>query len=149
MSDEFDRDLTKARADAEQARADFLVVLGELSDDDLDRERRGGWSVRKVLEHSIHSEVLYGRLARHLRELPQPEGDVVTVPPATAADAISALEESRKALDEAVQGVDEDTFYTLRVVGHEEYSILSLLENVTLHDREHGPQIREIVAATS
>ncbi len=146
---EFEDDLTKANADATAARKDFLEVVRDLKDGDLDRERRGGWSIRKVLEHAIHSEVLYGRLARHLRELPQPEGDAVTVPPASVADAVSALEHSRAALDEAIDGVDEDTFYTLHVVGHEEYSILSLLENVTLHDREHGPQIREILAATA
>lgn len=146
---EFKDDLSKANADATTARKDFLEVVRGLKDEDLDRERRGGWSIRKVLEHSIHSEVLYGRLARHLRELPQPEGEAVTVPPASVADAISGLEHSRAALDEAIDGVDEDAFYTLHVVGHEEYSILSLLENVTLHDREHGPQIREILAATA
>ncbi len=146
MSDDFERDLAKARDDASQAREGLLAVLRDLKDEDLDKERRGGWSVRKVLEHAIHSEVLYGRLARHLRELPQPEGDAVTVPPASVADAISALENSRAALEEAVEGVDEETFYTLRVVGHEEYSVLSLIENVTLHDREHGPQIQNIVS---
>lgn len=145
---EFEDDLTKANADAKTAREELLIVINGLQDADLDRERRGGWSIRKVLEHAIHSEVLYGRLARHLRELPQPEGDAVTVPPASVADALAALEDSRTALVEAIDGVDEDTFYTLHVVGHEEYSVLSLLENVTLHDREHGPQIKEILAAT-
>lgn len=147
MSDEFDRDLSKAREDTSQARDGLLAVLRDLKDEDLDKERRGGWSVRKVLEHAIHSEVLYGRLARHLRELPQPEDEAVTVPPATVASAISALENSRAALEAAIDGVDEETFYTLRVVGHEEYSILSLLENVALHDREHAPQIQDIVSS--
>ena len=147
MSDEFDRDLSKAREDTSQARDGLLAVLRDLKDEDLDKERRGGWSVRKVLEHAIHSEVLYGRLARHLRELPQPEDEAVTVPPATVASAISALENSRAALETAIDGVDEETFYTLRVVGHEEYSILSLLENVALHDREHAPQIQDIVSS--
>ncbi len=145
---EFETDLVKANTDAETARKDFLAVITSLDDADLDRERRGGWSIRKVLEHAIHSEVLYARLARHLRELPQPEGDAITAPPASVADAVTALDNSRAALVEAIDGVDEDTFYTLHVVGHEEYSVLSLLENVTLHDREHGPQIKEILAAT-
>ncbi|MCH7580474.1 MAG: DinB family protein [Chloroflexi bacterium] len=147
MSDEFDRDLSKAREDTSQARDGLLAVLRDLKDEDLDKERRGGWSVRKVLEHAIHSEVLYGRLARHLRELPQPEDEAITVPPPTVASAISALENSRAALETAIDGVDEETFYTLRVVGHEEYSILSLLENVALHDREHAPQIQDIVSS--
>ena len=147
MSDEFDRDLSKAREDTSHARDGLLAVLRDLKDEDLDGERRGGWSVRKVLEHAIHSEVLYGRLARHLRELPQPEDEAITVPPPTVASAISALENSRGALETAIDGVDEETFYTLRVVGHEEYSILSLLENVALHDREHAPQIQDIVSS--
>ena len=146
MSDEFERDLSKARDDTSQAREGLLSVLADLKDEDLDKVKRGGWPVRKVLEHTIHSEVLYSRLARHLRELDQTEGEAVTVPPPTVADAISALENSRKALEEAVEGVDEETFYTLRVVGHEEYSVLSLLENVALHDREHAPQIQDIIS---
>jgi hypothetical protein len=32
-------------------------------------------------------------------------------------------------------------------MGHEEYSVLSLLENVAGHDREHIAQIQEILAA--
>ncbi len=145
---EFEKDLAKATTDAKTAREDFLEVVRALSDADLDRERRGGWSIRKVLEHAIHSEALYARLARHLRELPQPE-EPVTVLPATVSEALAALEECRAALVAAIDGVDEDAFYTLHVVGHEEYSVLSLLENVTLHDKEHGPQIKEILAATA
>ena len=147
MRGEFEQDLSKALEDASRARDGLLAVLRGLNDDDLDKVKRGGWPVQKVLEHAIHSEVLYGRLARHLRELPQPEDEAVTVPPATVADAVSALGHSRTALLEAVEGVDEETFYKLRVVGHEEYSVLSLLENVALHDREHGPQIQDIISA--
>lgn len=146
---EFEKDLAKAKADAKTAREELLVVIRSLKDEDLGRERRGGWPIKRVLDHAIHSEVLYARLARHLRELPQPDEDAVTVPPASVADAVSGLEDSRAALDEAIDGVDEETFYRMRIVGHEEYSILSLLENVTLHDREHGPQIQEILAATA
>ena len=40
-----------------------------------------------------------------------------------------------------------ETFYELRKVGHEEYSILSVLENIANHDREHAEQIRNILAA--
>jgi len=55
MSDEFGRDLSKALEDISKARVDLLAVLGELNDEDLDKVRRGGWPVRKVLEHAIHS----------------------------------------------------------------------------------------------
>ncbi len=38
-----------------------------------------------------------------------------------------------------------ETFYELKRVGHEEYSVISVLENVANHDREHAEQIRAIV----
>jgi len=38
-----------------------------------------------------------------------------------------------------------ETFYELRRVGHEEYSVLSVIENVANHDHEHAAQIRAIV----
>jgi hypothetical protein len=43
--------------------------------------------------------------------------------------------------------VDEDHFYALRTVSHEEYSILSLLENVANHDREHAAQVEATLTA--
>ena len=65
---------------------------------------------------------------------------------ASVAEAARGLTASRDGLLAALEGVDEETFYRLGAVGHEEYSVLSLLENVALHDREHGPQVREILA---
>ena len=41
-----------------------------------------------------------------------------------------------------------EKFYELRKVGHEEYSVLSILENVANHDREHAEQIRKTLADT-
>jgi hypothetical protein len=62
------------------------------------------------------------------------------------------LLDSRKALLSALGSLEEDvrayeTFYEVRKVGHEEFSVLSLLENVASHDREHAEQIRSILAA--
>jgi hypothetical protein len=49
-----------------------------------------------------------------------------------------------------VEGVDEEAFYALRPLNNEEghgqtYSVLSVLENIALHDREHAAQIRAIL----
>ena len=63
------------------------------------------------------------------------------------ADAGRRLDASRRALLAALDGVDEESFYRLRVVGHEEYSVLSVLENAANHDREHGEQVRATLAA--
>jgi hypothetical protein len=65
--------------------------------------------------------------------------------PSTIADAISRLAESRRTLAGTVDGVGEDVFYELRPVGHEEYSVLSVLENVVSHDAEHEHQIRRLI----
>ena len=147
MSDEFDRDLSVARDSLTSAREGLLAVVRALAEDDLGRARRGGWSVRKVLEHVIHSEWLYSRLATHLRGDTSAEED----PPvafASVAEAVRQLDAVRAALLAAIGGIDEEPFYRLQTVGHEEYSVLSLLENVALHDREHGPQVQEILAAS-
>jgi hypothetical protein len=61
------------------------------------------------------------------------------------------LLDSRKALIKALGSLEEDvaayeTFYEVRKVGHEEFSVLSLLENVASHDREHTDQIRSILS---
>ena len=148
MATEFEHDLEHARTELEPPREELLAVVGALTDDDLDRERRGGWSVRKVLEHVIQSEWLYVGLTSHLRDQPV-QGDRDSGAPSSATDAIERLDASRKALLGALEGVDEESFYRLRSVGHEEYSVLSLLENVALHDREHEAQLREILAATT
>ena len=146
MTAGFDRDLTAAREELEGARHELLGVVSALNDADLDRARRGGWTARRVLEHVIQSEWLYARLVAHLRELLVP-GDVVSGAPSSAADALQRLDASRRALLAALDGVDEESFYALRVVGHEEYSILSVLENAAHHDREHAAQVRAIVEA--
>ena len=147
MREEFARDLATARDSLASAREGLLAVVSALAGDDLERARRGGWSVRKVLEHVIHSEWLYSRLAIHLKGATPPE-DSEPAAFASVAEAAEQLDAVRAALLAAIDGVDEESFYRLQTVGHEEYSVLSLLENVALHDREHGPQVQEILAAS-
>ena len=147
MTADFERELTGAREQLEAAREELLTVVGALVDADLARSRRGGWAVGRVLEHVIQSEWLYAGLVAHLRDRPSP-GDVVTGVPASVADAADRLAASHQALLVALDGVDEASFYRLRSVGHEEYSILSVLENGTNHDREHAAQVQAILKAS-
>ncbi len=147
MTSEFKQDLTNAQRELDGAREALLSVVNALSDDDFGRGRRGGWTVGRVLEHLIQSEWLYSRLVNHLRDLPVEQGEVSGSAPASAADAAGQLEASRGALLSAFDGVDEESFYRLRVIGHEEYSVLSILENEWHHDREHAEQVQSIVAA--
>ncbi|MDP3769141.1 MAG: DinB family protein [Dehalococcoidia bacterium] len=147
MTDEFEADLRTAREQLDTSREGLLKVVGALSDADLDRGRRGGWPVRRVLEHVIQSEWLYSRVVTHLRGLPV-EGDLVSGAPTSVPDALDRLGAARRALLQAAEDVDEEAFYQLQTVGHEEYSILTVLENTALHDREHADQVQEILERT-
>ena len=147
MTSEFERDLSAAKEQIDAGRGVLIGVLDGLSDADLDQSRRGGWSVGHVLEHVIESEWLYARLVQHLQERPV-QGDAIAGALASVADACERLAGSRQALLAALEGVDEEPFYRLAAVGHEEYSILSVFENQANHDREHAEQIRSILAAS-
>ena len=144
MTSELEQDLQSAREGLAAAREVLLAVVTALSDDDLEQGKRGGWTVRRVLEHVIESEWIYSRLTAHLRGLPVP-GDAIDAKPASVADARDRLAASRAALLHALEGVDEESFYHLGTIGHEEYSILSILENEINHEREHAEQIGAIV----
>ena len=65
--------------------------------------------------------------------------------PGSASEARTMLLDSRKAVLKALEELEMDPmasekFYELRKVGHEEYSVLSVLENVAAHDLEHTEQ---------
>lgn len=144
MSSELEQDLQSCRESLDAARDELLAVVAALSDDDLEVGKRGGWTVRRVLEHVIESEWIYSRLTAHLRGLPVP-GDAIDAKPASVADARDRLAASRAGLLRAVDGVDEESFYKLVPVRHEEYSVFSLIENTINHDREHAEQITQTI----
>ena len=139
-------DLTAAHQELEAARTDLVVALNAVPDEALERSRRGGWTVQRVLQHLIQSEWHYAALITQLR------GQTATPPPdergnpASVSDAAQRLTESRRALLGALAGIDEAAYYRLDTIGREEYSVLSVLENVAHHDREHAAQLRSIVA---
>ncbi len=147
MTTEFERDLAENLDAAARARAALLKRLRLLSDEDLLRTRRGGWSMQEVLRHVIEAEVSYTRVLGFLR------GITVQIPDATPDDVasipavIAALKRHRKELESAVDGVDEATFYEVRALGKDQYSVMSVLENVADHDHEHAGQIERIMAA--
>ena len=147
MSSAFSEDLARTQGELASARQDLLAILGPLTDADLERARRGGWSVGRVVHHLIQSEWHYAQLVRRLRELePTPPPDAAA-PPTSVAEAVRSLTASRQAVLDALDGIEEASFYRLGTLGREEYSVLSVLENVAHHDREHGQQVRSIVAS--
>jgi uncharacterized damage-inducible protein DinB len=144
---DFSERLSEVTANLERRRGELLAALSECTGSDLVRARRGGWTVGRVLEHIISSEWHYVQLARNLRgvEALAPGSHTVS----SVADAGEALARSRAALWEAVGGVTEEDFYRLGPVGREEYSVVSMLENVEQHDIEHLGQIRSILAGSA
>lgn len=138
---EFDSDRAALLSELETARAQLNEVVGRLSPGDLSSARRGSWPVSKILDHVLHSERLYAQLISVFSGVGtsiEPAGN-----PSKAAEALRALEATRKAVIDGVGHVKEADFYRLQTIGHEEYSVLSILENVASHDREHAEQIRK------
>jgi hypothetical protein len=60
---------------------------------------------------------------------------------------VDALERYRVMLSSTVSGVDEMTFYEPQTLGREQYSVVSVLENVASHDHEHLEQIVKTIGA--
>lgn len=98
----------------------------------------------KILDHVVHSERLYAQLISVFSGVGtsvEPSGT-----PSTSAEALAALESTRIAVLDGIGHVMEEDFYRLQSIGHEEYSVLSILENVASHDREHAEQIRKTIS---
>ena len=146
MSNEFDSDLRQLRSELSASRAELLGVIESVADSDLDRARRGGWTIARVLEHVIQSESMYtaaiAAIVGGSASSPQGGG-----PPGSQAEAVRQLLSTREALESALTSATEENFNHLQRFGHDEYSVASVLENVANHDREHAAQIRRTLAS--
>jgi len=145
MTSEFQSDLAALKTDIDASRTQLDSAVATINN--LDRARRGGWSLRRILEHVIDSEWLYAILVSHLGGQQAPDRPQVSLDAADIADAARQLTTCRQALLTALNGATEDNFYEIQKLGHEEYSILSVLENVANHDREHAEQINKVLSA--
>jgi hypothetical protein len=152
MASEFDSDLREALSGLAEVRLEFEAMVGALNDSDLRRARRGGWDIGGVIKHVVDSEWHYAGKVGQLRGSPEANtGPESTDPFETVEQACQALAVSRKALLASVDGVGEEEFYRLGGSG-QEYSVLSVLQNVRQHDIEHGEQaahLRDTAPATS
>ena len=140
---EFESDKAALLGELNDARSELERVVTQLSALDMERARRGSWPVSRILEHVLHSERLYTQLisvfSGEPANLPDPAGI------ASSEDTLAALGSSRKAFLDSVNRVQQADFYRLQTIGHEEYSVLSILENNAAHDREHAGQIMKTV----
>jgi uncharacterized damage-inducible protein DinB len=144
---EFNAELTENTAAIAGARTALLDRLRRLSNDELIRGRRGGWTVRDVLRHVIDAEVAYAKVIAYLRSSAVDLVNATDEDVASRDAAIAALERARAQLLALLDGIDEQTFYDLRALGKEQYSVVSVLENVASHDHEHLEQIEKILAS--
>jgi uncharacterized damage-inducible protein DinB len=144
---EFNAELTENTAAIAGARTALLDRLRRLSNDELIRGRRGGWTVRDVLRHVIDAEVAYAKVIAYLRSSAVDLVNATDEDVASRDAAIAALERARAQLLPLLDGIDEQTFYDLRALGKEQYSVVSVLENVASHDHEHLEQIEKILAS--
>lgn len=145
--DDFKRDLEENLSAIGSARSELLKNVRALRADDLQHMRRGGWSVREVLRHVIDSEVAYAKVIGFLRGSPPDLANAGEDDLASGTTAANALERVRKTTLSLLDGIDESTFYDLRALGREQYSVVSVLENVAAHDHEHLAQISKTLAA--
>jgi phosphinothricin acetyltransferase len=138
-------DLALALAEAEAARARLIETIASLDAATLARSRPGGWTLGRVLQHLAEAEAIYVRLLAHMRGAEAPGID--TAPIVDGASAVAALRATRARVVRAVAGIADDSLYRLVRFGHEEYSALSILENIAHHDDEHREQIEQILYA--
>ena len=148
MTSTLQSDLEAVTADMTASRADLVSAVRRLTDANLESARRGGWSVRRALEHVIQSEHLYATLIAALRGQPIGQQQRPSCQGRPVDEILCLLGGSRTALLAALEGVDDESFYSIKRLGHEEYSVLSLLENVASHDREHAGQVASILASS-
>lgn len=142
----FEADLEAALRDLAGARAGLVSVVQPLRPADLDRARRGGWPVARIIEHVIEAEYMYSVAACAIRGLPAGPRGETSCAGQPVDEVLCRLESARGALLGAVKDVPEEDFYRMQKLGHEEYSILSILENAASHDREHAGQVRSILS---
>jgi len=141
---EFEADKAALLREMDEARAELEAVVLKLEANDMERVRRGSWPVSRILAHVRDSERIYAQLISVFNGQPavSVEGGDLTTP----AKVASSLGATRAGLLEAISSVEEKDFYRLQTIGHEEYSVLSILENVASHDREHAQQIQKTVS---
>jgi uncharacterized damage-inducible protein DinB len=97
-----DEDRSAAQRDVADAREELLTALNEVTADDFERSRHGGWSLGRVVQHIIQSEWHYAHLVRQLRERPPVPLPQLPGAPTTGDEAVRELAASRQSLLDAL-----------------------------------------------
>jgi len=143
----FEADLETALADATRARADLVSTVQCLTEADLDKVKRGGWPIHRVITHTIEHDYYMAMFVASARGERFTGSSDATCGGQSIDEVLCRMEAGRTALLSAVNGIAEDDFYTLKTIGLEEFSPLSAIENAATHDREHLEQVHSILAS--
>src|SRR3989454_12122980 len=95
MTCPYHSDLAASQEAIRLARDELLRVIDSLGRADFERARKGGWPVRKVLEHVIHSEKLYAQATAYLCGA-EVSRRTEASPPSSPAEARTMLLDARK-----------------------------------------------------
>src|SRR5689334_7562757 len=133
MTDDLAVELERSTNLALAARRSLLELLSKLSATDMARSRRGGWTIRQVLEHIAESDSYYIEGISKLRQL-ESHGRPTSHKFDSIANATAALEVLSERLEQSLAGIDEESFYKLARLGHQDYSVMAILENSANHD---------------
>jgi hypothetical protein len=143
----FEADLNSALVDMSDARAELVSAVRPLTPSDLERARRGGWPVHRVIEHAIEHDYMMAMVASAIRGQPAGPRGEMSCERQAVDEIVCRMETGRTNLLASVKDVSEEEFYRMLKLGHEEFSVISVLENAASHDREHAGQIRSILAS--
>ena len=136
-------DLQGILGDMARARQHLLATLRRVTSEEMQRARAGGWSVERVAQHLVESDSSYLKVLAHQCGKQAP--DLTDEPPADGAHVAAMLDARREAMLSVIEGIDDETLYRLQRFGQEEYSPLSVLENIAAHDHEHAGQISALL----
>ena len=137
-------DLKRTLDDMVAARTTLAARVAPLDAKTMALGAAGGWTVARTLQHVIEAEATYAKLLAHLTQGTAP--GLATDEPSDGASAAAAMQACRDAVLALTADVDDETLYRLVRLGHEEYSVLSVLQNIASHDRDHLAQITELAS---
>jgi uncharacterized damage-inducible protein DinB len=149
-------DLNAAAQRYEEATAQFLQVVSQLSDSQLDASSNGSWSARQVIHHVADSEAQsYARLRRLIAEPGTQiqgydeagwgENETLGYKELPIAQSLEVFKAVRASSLEIIKRVKPDQLNNSGTHSESgEYTIKTWLESYISHPLEHAAQIRSI-----
>ena len=148
-------DLKTAAQRYKEATDQFLLIVGELSEGELDASNSGGWTARQVIHHVADSEAQsYARLRRLIAEPGTQiqgydegkwaENQMLAYKDSDVTASIEVFAAVRKSSYLLLQRLTEEQLDNKGVHTESgEYSVHIWLSTYTNHPKDHADQIRK------